>query len=101
MHPPPRHEMPQMPTGTEVPIQRPLRQEEESRESEVEYVLAKQYKAARTGERLGFPAYNANKEILGFYKDVSGKVGVGQFTPISQHRNEFGPLEIMQATDIL
>jgi hypothetical protein len=89
------------PTAAEVPMQRSLRHEEESRESEVEYVLAKQYKALRTGERLGFPAYSANKEILGFYRESSSKVGVGQFTPISRHRNDFGPLEIMQATEIL
>ena len=76
-------------------------EEEESRESEVEFVLAKQYKALRSGERLGFPAYNANKEILGFYRESSTKVGVGQFIPISRHRNDFGPLEIMQATEIL
>jgi hypothetical protein len=75
--------------------------EQESRESEVEYVLAKQYKALRTGQRLGFPAYSANKEILGFYRESTTKVGVGQFTAISRHRNEFGPLEIMQATEIL
>jgi hypothetical protein len=75
--------------------------EEESRESEVEYVLAKHYKALRTGERLGFPAYSINKELLGFYRESSGKVGVGQFVPISRHRNEFGSLEILQATEIL
>jgi hypothetical protein len=33
--------------------------------------------------------------------ESNGKVGVGQFTPISRHRNDFGPLEIMQATEIL
>jgi hypothetical protein len=75
--------------------------DEDSRESEVEYVLAKQFKALRTGERLGFPAYSANKEILGFYRESNTNVGVGQFTPISHHQNEFGPLEIMQATEIL
>lgn len=75
--------------------------EDESRESEVEYVLAKQYKALRTGERLGFPAFSVSKEILGFYREASGKVGVGQFVPISRHRSEFGPLEILQASEIL
>ena len=64
-------------------------------------MLAKQYKALRTGERLGFPAYSANKEILGFYREAAGKVGVGQFVAISRHRNDFGPLEILQATEIL
>jgi hypothetical protein len=73
--------------------------EDDSRESEVEFILAKQYKALRTGEHLGFPAYSANKEILGFYRD--GRAGVGQFVPISRHREEFGPLEILQATEIL
>jgi hypothetical protein len=85
----------------EIPSQRSRSADEESRENEVEYVLAKQYKALRTGERLGFPAYSANKEILGFYREASSKVGVGQFVPISRHRNDFGPLEILQATEIL
>ena len=74
---------------------------EESRESEVEYVLAKQYKSLRSGQRLGFPSYSVNREILGFYRESTTKVGVGQFTPISRHRDDFGPLEIMQATEIL
>lgn len=72
-----------------------------TREAEVEYVLAKQYKAVRTGERLGFPAYSASKEILGFYRESSSKVGVGQFIPIGHHREDFGPMEILQATQIL
>lgn len=74
---------------------------EETRESEVEYVLAKQYKSMRTGDRLGFPAYSASKEILGFYRESSTKVGVGQFVPIRNLAHEFGSVEIMQATDIL
>ena len=72
-----------------------------SRESEVEYVLAKQYKALRTEERLGFPAYSASREILGFYRESRSKVGVGEFVPISRHAQDFGPLEIMQASEIL
>lgn len=72
-----------------------------NRESEVEYVLAKQYKALRTGERLGFPAYSASKEILGFYSESGSKVGVGEFIPIARRAQDFGPLEIMQASEIL
>lgn len=97
---PPRAEMPQMGVVPgDVPMQRSLRPEDESRESEVEYVLAKQYKALRTGERLGFPAYSGNKEILGFYRETGS--GARQFSQISRHRNDFGPLEILQATEIL
>jgi hypothetical protein len=73
----------------------------ESHESEVEYVLAKQYKTLRNGTRLGFPAFSASKEILGFFREGNGKVGVGQFIPISHHCDDFGPLEILQASEIL
>jgi hypothetical protein len=84
-----------------TPIQSLRSFEDENRESEVAYVLAKQFKATRTGERLGFPAYSESKEILGFYRESNMKVGVGQFIPITNHEEDFGPLEIMQATEIL
>jgi hypothetical protein len=80
---------------------RTRREPDESLESEVEYVLAKQYKSMRTSDRLGFPAYAASKELLGFYCESSTKVGVGQFVPIRHLAHEFGPLEVMQATTIL
>ena len=73
----------------------------ESQESEVEYVLAKQYKTLRNGTRLGFPAFSPSKEILGFFREGNGKVGVGQFVPISHHSADFGPMEILQASEIL
>ena len=73
----------------------------ESQESEVEYVLAKQYKTLRNGTRLGFPAFSVSKEILGFFREGNGKVGVGQFVPISHHSDDFGPMEILQASEIL
>lgn len=66
-------------------------------ESKVEYVLAKQYKSSQTGEPLGFPAYSAQKEIIGFFRE-SG-VGVRNFCPI--RRFSFGPKERRQATEIL
>lgn len=97
---PPRVDMAPVNVSGDVPMQRSLRSEEESRESEVEYVLAKQYKALRTGERLGFPAYSETKEIIGFYREQPGGA-VRQFSPISRHRSDFGPLEILQATEIL
>jgi hypothetical protein len=75
--------------------------DDEGGESEVAYVLAKQFKAISTGERLGFPAYSESKELLGFYRESSMKVGVGQFLPIDQRQEHFGPREIMQATQIL
>ena len=71
----------------------------DNKESEVEYVLAKQYKSVRTGERLGFPAYSIEHEILGFYRESTSKVGVGQFVPVAAQ--DFGPHEMQQAKKIL
>ena len=42
----------------------------ESRENEVEYVFAKQFKSLRTGVLLGYPAYTIKKELIGFYQQV-------------------------------
>jgi hypothetical protein len=95
MHPP-MHPGPMHPTMQMVPPRGPT---PPNRESEVAYVLAKRYVSLRTGERLGFPAFTQNKELLGFYRETS--VGVGQFIPILRHSQDFGPMEIMQATDIL
>ncbi|MGK3735402.1 MAG: hypothetical protein ACI8RD_005962 [Bacillariaceae sp.] len=83
------------------PQQKSLVADSISREAEVEYVLAKQYKTLRDGTRLGFPAFNEQMEILGFFREGSGKVGVGQFVHIGHHSEDFGPLEILQAHEIL
>jgi hypothetical protein len=71
------------------------RSSDDSQENKVEYVVAKQYKSVRTGERLGFPAFSASKEIVGFYHEA------GHFMPIKDFVKDFGPMEIMQATQIL
>ena len=69
------------------------------RESKVEFVLAKQYKSVRTGERLGFPAFSADHEILGFYRESTTNVGANHFDPIQRH--DFGPAEKHDAKRIL
>jgi len=68
-------------------------------ESEVEYVLARQYKSLRTGEHLGFPAYGVNRFILGFYRDSQQNARLRQFIPILDE--DFGPYEKLQAKKIL
>ena len=69
------------------------------RESEVEFVLAKQYKSVRTGEPLGFPAFSADHEILGFYRESSTGVGASHFDPIQRH--DFQPADKHDARKIL
>jgi len=61
-------------------------------ETKVEYLLAKQFKSLKTNERLGFPVYSADKDLLGFYQEF------GKFVPIP---SDFGPAEKLQAVRIL
>jgi hypothetical protein len=78
--------------------------EEESQEeleSQVMYVLAKQYKSLRTGQRLGFPAFNVDKEIIGFFPESSTKVGVEKFISIHHLKQDLGVFEREQASQIL
>lgn len=78
-----------------------LVQTRNSREAEVEYVLAKQFKSASTGTRLGFPAYSNSKEILGFYRESNTNVGTGVFVPIDRHLEDFSPEAIVGGRDII
>jgi len=78
-----------------------VEESQEELESQVTYVLAKQFKALRTGHRLGFPAYNSEKKLLGFYQESNNQVGVERFVPISQLQEDFGPHEKDQAALIL
>lgn len=68
-------------------------------EQDVEFVLAKQFKSIRTGDHLGFPAYSASKELIGFFRENG--VGAGSFTPVSQYAEDFGAYERSQATEVL
>jgi len=78
-----------------------LVQTRNSREAEVEYVLAKPFKSASTGTRLGFPAYSNSKEILGFYRESNTNVGTGVFVPIDRHLEDFSPEAIVGAREII
>ena len=93
----------QVPSAAVLPRAPPVKEaaHKEATKEDVEYIFAKQYKSLRTGEKIGFPCYDRSKAVIGFIRESSMKVGVGQFTPISNHRSEFGPTEIEHARRIL
>lgn len=74
---------------------------QEELEAQVMYVLAKQYKSLRTGLRLGFPAFNSDKEIIGFFQESSNRAGMEKFLPIHHLKQDFGAFEREQASQIL
>mmetsp|Transcript_27913 Transcript_27913/g.80652 ORF Transcript_27913/g.80652 Transcript_27913/m.80652 type:complete len:914 (-) Transcript_27913:123-2864(-) len=73
---------------------------DEPTRDEIFYILAKPFKSVSTGEKLGFPSYNAEREMIGFVRESNQK-GFGQFAPITNYSAEFGATEMSQATRIL
>ena len=95
--------MPGLPSSVDDPAQEGIVQgamDDENRQADVRYLLAKQFKSCRTHNRLGFPAFSIRKELLGFYKKSSVSM-VARFVPIHKHHDEFGHSEMAQATRIL
>jgi hypothetical protein len=74
--------------------------DEENRQGDVRYVLARQFKLIASDKQLGYPAYSITKELLGFYRKPS-RGGVGRFQPIHKHRQDISPSTMTQATQIL
>ena len=61
----------------------------ENRESEVEYVFAKQFKSLRSGALLGYPAYTIQKELIGFYQQVQVTQSIDlSNAPFQHQRND-------------
>ena len=60
----------------------------------IKYILAKQMKSTRTGQQLGFPAFNCKNIIVGFYRESTFHVGVSRFILLSNHKDDFGPFEV-------
>jgi hypothetical protein len=55
------------------------KQEEHLMLSDVEYILAKHFR------HYGFPVYNAEMDLIGFYRESPHEIGVGQFSPVFEH----------------
>lgn len=73
---------------------------DEPTRDEIFYILAKAFKSVSTNEKLGFPCYNSDKDMIGFVRENNHK-GFGRFVPITNYSSEFGPMEMAQATRIL
>jgi len=77
-----------------------IRLETDAHKTDIHFVLAKLFKSIDTGKCLGFPAFNENKSLLGFYVESDRKLSSGTFVPL-EHFDEFGPNEISHAKLIL
>mmetsp|Transcript_7122 Transcript_7122/g.10637 ORF Transcript_7122/g.10637 Transcript_7122/m.10637 type:complete len:775 (+) Transcript_7122:1393-3717(+) len=69
-------------------------------EHQAAYVLAKQYRSVKTGDRLGFPVFGTSHNLLGFYTGSTLNADADAFTHIDV-LDEFGEPELDQAKHIL
>jgi len=73
--------------------------ENENRQADVHFVLAKQYQSKHNNRFYGCPAYSITKELLGFYVQSRITNRSGRFLPISNF--DFGTTELSQARGIV
>jgi hypothetical protein len=73
----------------------------EARESQVTYLLAKNYHSMQTGSILGYPAFNEEKNLIGFFPELSPEISMDNFIPIHQLEMEFDDSEQENAAQIL
>mmetsp|Transcript_31160 Transcript_31160/g.35953 ORF Transcript_31160/g.35953 Transcript_31160/m.35953 type:complete len:698 (+) Transcript_31160:358-2451(+) len=70
-------------------------------ECDVHYVLVKEYSLPRSSEPVGFPAYNSNCEVIGFYRESSSSIGISNFTNIIKMQHKFSPSDILELRKML
>jgi len=61
-------------------------------QSDVHFVLAKQFQSKHDNKFYGCPAYSLGKELLGFYVQSRIIGGSGRFQPISNYNFSFQPI---------
>jgi hypothetical protein len=74
--------------------------ETEVSKSDIRYILAKFFKSSSTKRCIGFPAFDDDMVLIGFYVESDRRLCSGSFDPLANF-NEFGPQEIGQAKQIL
>jgi hypothetical protein len=57
--------------------------------------------ALQTEKILGYPAYDEDKFVIGFFSHLTPSISLGYFTPIEQLKNEFDHADQMKAAYIL
>lgn len=73
----------------------------EHMESQFSYPLVEEYCSLQTEKILGYPAYDEDKFVIGFFSHLTPSISLGYFTPIEQLKNEFDHADQMKAAYIL
>jgi hypothetical protein len=73
----------------------------EELESQVAYLLARQYFTIRAGNSLGFLVFNEDMHVLGFFQDLTSNTEMKDFIPIYQLEEDFDIFEQEEAARML
>lgn len=63
--------------------------------------MANNYHSMQNGSVLGYPAFNEEKHVIGFFPELSPEIGMNNFIPIHQLEMEFDDIEQENAAQIL
>ncbi len=61
----------------------------EALETQLTYLLVEEYPSIRTGKVLGFPAFDEDKYVIGFFLHLTPTINIEHFTPIEELEDDF------------
>jgi hypothetical protein len=73
----------------------------EDMESQFSYLLVEEYCSLQTEKTLGYPAYDEDKFVIGFFSHSTPTIDLDHFIPIELSENEFDHADQMKAACIL
>jgi hypothetical protein len=73
----------------------------EDLESKFSYLLVEEYSSIRTMKVLGFPAFDEDKYVIGFFDHSTPTINIEHFFPIEQLEDDFDHTDQTKAAHIL
>jgi hypothetical protein len=61
----------------------------EDLESQLTYLLVREYSSIRTGKELGFPAFDEDMYVIGFFVHAPPTINIQHFIPTEQLEDDF------------
>lgn len=73
----------------------------EDMELQFSYLLVEEYCSLQTEKALGYPAYDEDKFVIGFFSHLTPTIDLDHYIPIEQLENEFDHADQIKAACIL
>jgi hypothetical protein len=73
----------------------------EDLESKFSYLLVEEYSSSQTTKVLGFPAFDEDKYVIGFFNHTAPTINIDNFIPIEKLEYDFDHVDQTKAAHIL